>query len=68
MKLVGELKKKVENAATLEEKRDAIAKAGIELNDAELNKVAGGGCALSDDDKKEDKPSSGRKGHPKIDP
>ncbi len=68
MKLVGELKKKVDNAATLEEKRDAIAEAGIELNDAELNKVAGGGCALSDDDKKEDKRSSGGKGHPKIDP
>ena len=62
MKLVGELKKKVDSAATLEEKRDAIAKAGIELNDAELNKVAGGGCASRDSDKKKNK-----KRGPKID-
>ena len=62
MKLVGELKKKVDNAATLEEKRDAIAKAGMELNDTELNKVAGGGCASRDSEKKN------KKRGPKIDP
>lgn len=60
MKLVGELKKKVDNAATLEEKRDAIAEAGMELNDTELNKVAGGGSASRDNDKKKDK-NRGRK-------
>ena len=42
MKLIGNLKKKVENAETKEEARNAIAKAGMLLTDDELDKVAGG--------------------------
>lgn len=42
MKLVGELKKKVENAQTLEEKKDIIKKAGIELTNDEVEEISGG--------------------------
>ena len=45
MKLTGRLKTQIDNAATKEEKRDAIKKAGMLLSDDELDKVA-----LSDDD------------------
>lgn len=40
--MTGELKEKVDNAETMEEKKDIIEKAGIELTDDELEKVAGG--------------------------
>lgn len=43
MKLTGELKKQVEAAATMAEKKDAIENAGMLLDDAELAAVAGGG-------------------------
>ncbi|MCQ2249178.1 MAG: hypothetical protein MJZ50_09230 [Treponema sp.] len=42
MKLVGLLKDKVEKAETMEEKKDLIKEAGVELNDDELEGVAGG--------------------------
>ncbi len=42
MKLTGELKAKVESAAGMEEKKNLIAEAGMELNDEELAAVAGG--------------------------
>lgn len=45
MKLTGELKDKVESAETMEEKKDIIAEAGIELTDEELNDVVGGAGA-----------------------
>lgn len=42
MKLTGELKDKVSNAETMDEKKDIIAQAGMELSDDELEMVAGG--------------------------
>lgn len=42
MKLTGELKDKVEAAETMEEKKDIIEKAGMALNDDELDEVTGG--------------------------
>ena len=42
MKLTGKLKKQVEAAATMEEKKDAIENAGMLLDDEELAVVAGG--------------------------
>lgn len=42
MKLTGDLKKKVEESASREEKKAAIEQAGMELTDDELDKVAGG--------------------------
>ena len=42
MKLIGNLKKKVENAETKEEARDTIKKAGMQLTDDELDLVACG--------------------------
>ena len=42
MILTGELKDKVSNAETLEEKKKIIAEAGMELTDDELENVAGG--------------------------
>ena len=42
MKLTGELKEKVEKAASKEEAKEAIAEAGMELTDEELDIVAGG--------------------------
>ena len=43
MKLTGELKEKVDKAETKEEAKKAIEDAGMILNDAELDQVAGGG-------------------------
>ena len=42
MKLTGELKDKVTKAESMEEKKDVIAQAGMELTDDELEGVAGG--------------------------
>ena len=42
MKLIGDLKEKVENAKTKEEARDTIKEAGMLLDDEELEKVSGG--------------------------
>ena len=42
MKLVGELKEKVEKAENLEEAKKTIANAGMELTDEEMAEVAGG--------------------------
>lgn len=42
MKLIGELKDKVELAETKEEKKDIIAQAGMEPTNEELESVAGG--------------------------
>ena len=43
MKLVGELKDKVEKTENLKEAKKVIEEAGMELTDDELNQVAGGG-------------------------
>ncbi len=43
MKLTGELKKKVDAAESRDEAKRAIADAGMELTDDELEQVAGGG-------------------------
>ena len=43
MKLVGNLKKEVDKAGTREEKRVLIEKAGMKLDEGELEMVAGGG-------------------------
>jgi hypothetical protein len=42
MKLIGNLKKEVENAKTKEEARESIKKAGMLLDDDELEQVSGG--------------------------
>ena len=42
MNLTGELKDKVERVETMEEKKNIIADAGMELTDEELEGVAGG--------------------------
>lgn len=42
MKLVGELKEKVENAKTPEEAKNIIKEAGMELTAEELKEAAGG--------------------------
>ena len=42
MKLVGELKDKVEKTEDLKEAKKVIEEAGMELTDDELNQVAGG--------------------------
>ena len=42
MKLTGKLKKQVEKAQTKEEAREAIKKAGMLLDDHELELVSGG--------------------------
>lgn len=42
MKLVGELKDKVEKAENQEEAKDLIKEAGMELTDEEMDQVAGG--------------------------
>ena len=47
MKLVGELKEKVEKATTKEEAKEVIEEAGMELTDEELDTVAGGGLFSS---------------------
>ena len=41
MKLVGRLKEDVEQAETKEEKRELIENAGMELDDEELDQIAG---------------------------
>ena len=48
MKLVGELKDKVEKAETKVEAKKVIEEAGMELTDEELDQVAGGGGPLYD--------------------
>lgn len=42
MKLVGELKKKVNQAQTAEEAKQLIEDAGMQLTDEEMDNVAGG--------------------------
>ena len=42
MKLVGELKNKVEKTETLEDAKKIIEDAGMQLSDEELDTVAGG--------------------------
>ena len=42
MKLVGELKDKVEKAETIGEAKEIIKDAGMELTDEEMDQVAGG--------------------------
>ena len=42
MKLTGELKEKVEKAESKEEVKKILEEAGITLDDAELDQVAGG--------------------------
>ena len=42
MKLVGDLKDKVEKAKTTEEAKEIIEEAGMELTDEEMDQVAGG--------------------------
>ena len=42
MKLIGDLKKQVDNAKDISEKRSIIEKAGMKLSDDELDMVAGG--------------------------
>ena len=42
MKLIGELKEKVEKAETAEAKKELIEEVGMELNDEELEQVSGG--------------------------
>ncbi len=42
MKLVGELKKQVEESKNKEEAKDILEKAGMELTDEELDQVVGG--------------------------
>ncbi len=42
MKLVGELKEKLEKAESMDQAKQAIENAGIELTENELNSVAGG--------------------------
>ena len=42
MKLVGNLKKQVEETKTKEEAKEVIEKAGMELTDEELDNVTGG--------------------------
>ena len=43
MKLIGELKEKVSKAESIEQAKEIIEEAGMELNDKELDEVAGGG-------------------------
>ena len=46
MKLVGELKDKVEKAENQEEAKKIIEEAGMELTDEEMDQVAGGVACL----------------------
>ena len=48
MKLVGELKEKVEKAANQEEAKDIIKDAGMDLTDEEMDQVAGGRTPMWD--------------------
>ena len=47
MKLIGNLKKQVEETKNKEEAKEVIEKAGMELTDDELDQVAGGGRLYS---------------------
>ena len=47
MKLIGNLKKQVENESTKEGRKKLIEKAGMKLTDDELEMVAGGGAPRS---------------------
>ncbi len=49
MKLIGNLKKQVEETKNKEEAKEVIEKAGMELTDDELDQVAGGGHGLIDE-------------------
>ena len=42
MRLIGKLKEEVEKAETKEEKKELIEEAGMELDDEELEQIAGG--------------------------
>jgi hypothetical protein len=42
MKLIGNLKKQVDNAADIAEKKKLIEQAGVKLTDEELEMVSGG--------------------------
>ncbi len=42
MKLIGDLKKKVDEANTKEEAKELIANAGMELTEEEMDAVSGG--------------------------
>ena len=46
MKLVGELKKQVEETKNKEEAKEVIEKAGMQLTDKELDHVTGGVVSL----------------------
>ncbi len=46
MKLVGELKEKVEKTESKEEAKKVIEEAGMELTTEELDEVAGGNCLM----------------------
>ena len=48
MKLIGELKDKVEKAETKEEAKKVIEEAGMELTEEELEQVAGGRTNIFD--------------------
>ena len=50
MELTGKLKEQVENAKTKEEKKRLIEDAGMELTDEDMEKVAGGGYSISEED------------------
>ena len=48
MRLVGELKEKVEKAKSKEEAKKVIEEAGMELTQEELDQVAAGKCGIFD--------------------
>ncbi len=48
MRLVGELKEKVEKAKSKEEAKKVIEEAGMELTQEELDQVAAGECGIFD--------------------
>ena len=50
MQLTGELKEKVEKTKTKEEAKKTIKEAGMILDDAELDQVAGGAAMYTFDD------------------
>ena len=47
MKLIGDLKKKVDEANTKEEAKELIANAGMELTEEEMDAVSGGSSLVS---------------------
>ena len=48
MKLIGKLKEDVAKAQSLEEAKQLIEAAGMELTDEELGKISGGGTPIFD--------------------